>query len=93
MGTPVQAGEPEAGEPELAAPARIAGQQRAGLRPDGIPTSPLPGLMEHISSVRIPVTGMDSTHPSAWFRQALVHGGEPGQPDPPAVVFPPQVTV
>jgi len=85
MGTPVQAGEPEAGEPELVALARIAGQERADLPPDGIPVSLLQDLMEHISCDRITVTGMDSTHQAAWFRQALVHGGEPEPPDPPAV--------
>jgi hypothetical protein len=85
MGTPVQAGEPEAGEPELVALAKIAGQERADLPPDGIPVSLLQDLMEHISCDRISVTGMDSTHQSAWFRQALVHGGEPEPPDPPAV--------
>jgi DNA-binding CsgD family transcriptional regulator len=85
MGTPVQAGEPEAGEPELVALARIAGQERADLPSDGIPVSLLQDLMEHVSCDRISVTGMDSTHESAWFRQALVHGGEPEPPDPPAV--------
>jgi len=85
MGTPVQAGEPEAGEPELVALARIAGQERADLPPDGIPVSLLQDLMEHIGCDRITVTGMDSTRQSAWFRQALVHGGEPEPPDPPAV--------
>jgi DNA-binding CsgD family transcriptional regulator len=85
MGTPVQAGEPEAGEPELVALAKIAGQERADLPPDGIPVSLLQDLMEHISCDRITVTGMDSTRQTAWFRQALVHGGEPEPPDPPAV--------